>query len=62
VLARLRREHGGIKPVVTAADITRAKAANPWARKTANLTLQMKVTRYDPVLAARLKAEAGVTA
>jgi len=31
---------------------------NPFAKKTQNLTEQMKITRSDPALAERLKAEA----
>jgi hypothetical protein len=41
-------------------DRARARAGNPWAKKTENLTMRMIITRRDPTLAAELRAAAGV--
>lgn len=39
---------------------SRSNIANPWKKESMNLTLQMKVTKENPELAKRFKAEAGV--
>ena len=63
LLARLRAEHRSqSQPLVTPADIAAARARNPWAKGTENLTLQMRIMRHDKTLAAQLQADAGVAA
>jgi|PersoiStandDraft_1058852.scaffolds.fasta_scaffold07553_3 hypothetical protein len=63
LLARLRAEHRSqVQPLVSPADIAAAKARNPWAKGTENLTLQMKIIRHDKTLAAQLQADAGTAA
>jgi len=49
----------GIDPKASAPKST-SNVVNPWKAETRNLTEQMRITRTDPALAQRLKAEAGI--
>ncbi len=46
---------------VTGKTVTGAKVPNPWKAETSNLTQRMVISKSDPQLAARMKAEAGFT-
>jgi len=58
-VAARRTETAKAVAAENAAVVAKARAANPWSKRHFNLTAQMRVTRLDPELAERLKADAG---